>query len=275
MSTPTIVDALRQARAAGLPPQEAQWLLAALLERDRAWLIAHDDERLSEPQAARWADWLPRRLAGEPLAYLLGYKEFHGLRLKVSPATLVPRPDTEILVDWALELLAGQPAGARVADLGTGSGAIALAIKHRAPDARVLAIDFSPAALEVARQNARDLALDLEFRHGSWCTPLQGERFELIVSNPPYIADGDPHLAALGHEPLSALTAPDEGMADLLTLIEQTPAHLAPGGWLLLEHGHDQGPAVCAALSAKGFENAVCRQDLAGLDRVSGGRWRG
>ncbi|MDT9001129.1 peptide chain release factor N(5)-glutamine methyltransferase [Paucibacter sp. APW11] len=271
---PRIHEALQQARAAGLAAQEAQWLLAALLQRDRAWLISHDDAALEPAQAERWAEWLQQRLAGVPLAYLVGEKEFHGLLLQVTPDTLVPRPDTEILVDWALELLPeGVPT--RTIDLGTGSGAIALALKHRRPAAEVHALDLSAGALAVAQANASRHKLDVHFHQGSWWQPLAGERFGLIVSNPPYIAGDDPHLASLQHEPLGALTPGGDGLADLRTLIDGSPAHLLPGGWLLLEHGYDQAAAVTALLRERGFDAVGCRQDLAGLDRVSGGRWPG
>jgi release factor glutamine methyltransferase len=268
-----VAAALAQARGLGLDRLDAQLLLAHVLEQERGWLISHDDAVLAPAQAQRYAGLLARRAAGEPFAYLVGEQEFHGLSLVVTPDTLVPRADTETLVDWALELLPGLGAAPRVVDLGTGSGAIALALKHRHPAAQVQAVDFSVAALTVAAGNARRLGLDVAFAQGSWWQPLAGQRFELIVSNPPYIADGDTHLPALRFEPRSALTAGREGMDDLRTLIEGAPEHLMQGGWLLLEHGYDQAEPVAAALRARGFADVSLRRDLGGQARVSGGRW--
>jgi len=272
----TVRLALQRCQAAGLERLEAQLLLGELLQCDRSWLISHDDDRLSNLDAARFEDWLAQRLDQVPLAYLSGRKEFHGLRLRVSRDTLVPRPDTEVLVDWALEVLAAQMqagrAEPRVIDMGTGSGAIALAIKHRCPAAQVAALDFSIGALAVARANAQDLSLAAEFIHGSWWQALPGRRFDLIVSNPPYIAGQDPHLPALRHEPLSALTPGGDGLADLRILIDGAPAHLTPGGTLLLEHGWDQVPAAAQLLGQAGFIDLDCRKDLAGMQRASGGR---
>ncbi len=275
MSTPPSVAAvLRTARAAGVDPLDARLLLGALLGRPPSWLLAHDDTLLDEPQAARIGAWLARRAAGEPLAYLLGEKEFHGLMLQVSPDVLVPRPDTETLVDWGLELLRGplaaiaQPA---VLDLGTGSGAIALAVKHKHPPARMAALDASAAALAIARANARRLALDGEWLEGSWWQAVGGRRFHLALSNPPYIAGDDRHLAALQHEPRQALTPEGDGLACLRDIIRDAPAHLEPGGWLLLEHGYDQAEAVTRLLRDAGFSEVSTRLDLAGLPRCTGG----
>lgn len=268
----TLAEALRAALAAGLERSDAFGLLQHLLGRERAWLIAHDDEALSAAQRQAFDALVQRRTAGEPLAYLVGHKEFHGLRLAVSPATLVPRPDTETLVDWALELLATRPAGARVIDLGTGSGAIALALKAARPDAELWASDASPAALAVARSNGEQLGLAVHWRagrFGDWFGPLNGERFDLIVSNPPYIAAQDPHLQALSHEPLSALTPGGDGLDDLRRLCGGAPAHLQDGGWLLLEHGFDQADAVAALLKANGFAAPQHRLDLAGHRRCT------
>lgn len=255
--------------SAGLSRLEAQTLLAALLQRERAWLLAHDDEALSEAQQSQWQDWLRRVADGEPLAYLLGRQEFHGLMLQVSRDTLVPRPDTETLVDWALDLL--PPAG-RVADLGTGSGAIALAIKHRRPDADLVASDLSAAALAVARGNGERLGLAVDWRQGSWYQAFAAdERFALLVSNPPYIAAGDAHLPALHHEPAGALSPGGDGLDAIRALIRGAPAHLLAGAWLLLEHGHDQAEAVAALFAADGrWRTAEHRQDLAGRLRCTG-----
>lgn len=269
----TLADALRQAARQGLPRVDAQLLLLHALgrpERDRAWLLAHDLDPLPPADAQRFDALCRRRLDGEPVAYLTGRKEFHGLPLQVDARVLVPRPDTETLVDWALELLAHVPAP-RVLDLGTGSGAIALALKHRHPRAAVEAVDRSPDALAVARSNAQALGLQVTLRQASW---LEGAAtgWHLIVSNPPYVAAGDPHLAALSHEPEQALVAGADGLDDLRTIITAAPAHLARGGWLLLEHGWDQADAVGALLQAAGLRHVQSRRDLAGIRRCSGGQ---
>jgi len=264
----TVDDALALARRLGIERGDAQSLLAHLAGQDRAWLITHGDTPLAHAEAA-----LRRLAAGEPLAHLTGWQPFHGLELQVTPATLIPRPDTETLVDWALELLTALPGEPTVADLGTGSGAIALAIKAACPRARVTAVDLSAEALAVARGNGERLGLPIDWRQGSWFAPLAGARFDLIVSNPPYIAGDDPHLPALRHEPLTALTPGGDGLADLYALIDAAPAHLAPGGWLLLEHGWDQADALAQRLAARGYTAATLRRDLAGRARASGGRW--
>lgn len=270
-----VAEALVLARGLGVDRLDAQLLLAELLQRDRAWLISHDDAALSDEQAARIGDQLQQRAAGVPFAYLVGRQDFHGLPLIVTPDTLIPRPDTETLVDWALELLAPMPGTPQVVDLGTGSGAIALALKHRHPAAQVQAVDLSAGALAVARGNAERLGLDVVFYQGDWWQPLADQRFALIVSNPPYIAGGDPHLPALRHEPLGALTPGGDGLSALQILIDGAPEHLLPGGWLLLEHGFDQAEPVAAALRARGFIEVALRRDLGGQPRVSGGRWPG
>ena len=269
-----IADALARARAIGVDRLDVQLLLCHLLQRSRAWLLAHDDAALAPAQAAAFEAALARRAAGEPLAYIVGEKEFHGLALAVSPDVLVPRPETELLVDWALELLAGQAAPA-VADLGTGSGAIALAVQHRCPAARVTATDASPAALAVARANAERLGLPLQLAAGSWWQALPGQVFDLVLSNPPYIAGDDHHLQALVHEPRQALTPEGDGLQALRAIVAGAPAHLQAGGWLLLEHGFDQADAVQALLAAGGFREVATRVDLAGLPRCTGGRWPG
>ena len=269
-----IADALARARAIGVDRLDVQLLLCHLLQRSRAWLLAHDDAALAPAQAAAFEAALARRAAGEPLAYIVGEKEFHGLALAVSPDVLVPRPETELLVDWALELLAGQAAPA-VADLGTGSGAIALAVQHRCPAARVTATDASPAALAVARANAERLGLPLQLAAGSWWQALPGQVFDLVLSNPPYIAGDDHHLQALVHEPRQALTPEGDGLQALRAIVAGAPTHLQAGGWLLLEHGFDQADAVQALLAAGGFREVATRVDLAGLPRCTGGRWPG
>jgi release factor glutamine methyltransferase len=208
----------------------------------------------------------------------VGHHEFHGLRLAVRPGVLDPRPDTEVLVDWALALLDGplatQPAPA-VLDLGTGSGAIALAGASTRGRARVTATDRSAEALAVAQANGLALGLAVEWRAGDWWAAVAGRRFDLVLSNPPYLAEDDPHLPALRHEPREALVAADQGLADLHALADTAGDHLRPGGWLLLEHGHAQGDAVAARLRAAGFVEVTTHADLAGRPRCTGGRWPG
>jgi release factor glutamine methyltransferase len=210
---------------------------------------------------------LAARASGQPIAYLVGEREFHGLMLHVTPAVLVPRPDTEVLVDWAIECLQGPLAGLpapRVVDLGTGSGAIALAVAQACPQARVCGVDLSAAAIEVARANGCRLGLTVEWLHGDWFTPLAGRRFDLVLSNPPYIDGGDPHLQALHAEPIEALSPGPDGLAALAQIAACAPAHLATHGWLLLEHGHRQGDAVRRLLRDAGGWDPSTRLDLAG-----------
>lgn len=268
-----VAVALKAARAAGLASLDAQLLLARILETTRTGLIAHDERQLSAAEEHRWNDALARRTDGEPLAYLLGEKEFAGLMLEVTSDVLVPRPETETLVDWAAELLAAMPAGPRsLVDLGTGSGAIALAVAARCPDARVTATDASPTALDVARRNAARHGARVEFVDGSWWEPLGDRTFDVVLSNPPYIAAGDPHLAALRHEPVAALSPGGDGLGALRQIVAGAGRHLHPGGWLLVEHGFDQDVAVRALLADAGFVAVASRADLAGRPRVSGGR---
>ena len=273
MTAPTVAQALREARTQGIDRLDAQLLLAAALGQPRSWLLGHDDAALTPPQQRRFAAHCERRAGGEPVAYLLGEKEFHGLTLQVGPDVLVPRPDTETLVDWALELLRQGPAHPAVLDLGTGSGAIALAIAHGHPAASVWATDLSAAALAVARANGERLGLVVEWLQADWWAPLAGRRFDLVLSNPPYVADGDPHLAALVHEPPAALTAGADGLGALRAISAQAGAHLRGGGWLLLEHGHDQAAAVQAMLGNAGFGAIETRSDLGGRPRCTAGCW--
>ena len=271
----TVAQALAAAVALGVDRLDAQLLLLHALGRapnDRAWLLAHDTDAISEAAWSALSAQLPRRLAGEPVAYLLGEKEFHGLGLQVDARVLVPRPDTETLVDWALQCLEGRKAP-QVLDLGTGSGAIALALQYARPDAQVDAIDASADALAVAEANAQRLGLPVRLRQAHWLDGAAGG-YAVIASNPPYIAAGDPHLPALQHEPLAALVAGPDGLADIRQIVQQAPAHLADGGWLLLEHGHDQAAAVRQLLQARGFAEVQSRDDLAGIQRCSGGIWR-
>jgi release factor glutamine methyltransferase len=275
----TVAQALQQGRAAGLERFDVQTLVGHLLQHNSAWLLAHGDTALTPAQAAQLDTWFQQAADGVPLGYLLGEQPFRGLVLQVGPDVLVPRSDTEVLVDWALERLQAwrnQGAAApRVADLGTGSGAIALAVQHACPTAQVTATDLSAAALAQAQANATRLGLALRFLQGAWWQPLAGQRFELLLSNPPYIAGDDPHLPALRHEPRLALTPEGDGLDSLRALATAAPRHLVPGGWLLLEHGFDQGPAVRQLLADSGFSTPATRHDLAGLPRCTGGRWAG
>ncbi|RMX16001.1 peptide chain release factor N(5)-glutamine methyltransferase [Vandammella animalimorsus] len=278
MSVPTtIAQALQQAAAQGLARLDAQLLLLHALERQasqRAWLLAHDEQPLSAAQAAHWAQLLQARADGVPLAYLTGQREFFGLPLRVTPAVLDPRPDTETLVEWALQLLPqqGQP---RLLDLGTGSGAIALALKSQRPQAQVWACEQSLAALQVAQDNARRLGLALHWLHGHWLEPARqaglGD-WDMIVSNPPYIAEHDPHLPALRHEPRQALTSGADGLDDIRHIIAHALPALAPGGWLLLEHGWQQHQQVAQLLAQAGYGEVAHRRDLAGHIRCTGAR---
>ncbi len=268
----TVAAALAQARARGVARLDAQLMLARLAEVDRTWLMAHDDALLGAGLAPRWAAWLERRANGEPLAYLLGEKEFHGLLLQVGPAVLVPRPETELLVDWADELLRDGSGRIDVVDLGTGSGAIALAVKHLHPQARIVGTDASPAALAVAKANAERLALPIELIAASWWQGLEGRRFDLVLANPPYVRADDPALQALACEPRMALTPGGDGLAAFAAIVAGAAQHLQADGWLLLEHGFDQAAAVTNLLRRARFEDVQTRQDLAGHPRASGGR---
>ena len=270
-ASPSVSECMQLALRQGLTRVDAQILLLHTLARplhDRAWLLAHDTELLTEAQQRIWDPALQRRLQGEPVAYITGRKDFFGLTLNVDARVLDPRPDTEILVEWALELL---PAGqaARVLDLGTGSGAVALALQHQRPAACVTAVDASSDALTVASANALRLNLPVKCVLSHWMDKVPGP-FELIVSNPPYVADGDPHLAALSHEPLSALTSGADGLDDIRQIIAQAPSRLAAGGWLLLEHGWDQAAPVQALLREAGFVQVQSRRDLGGHERCTG-----
>ena len=271
-----IQQALAHAHTLGLDRLDAQLLLLHALGKqgnERAWLLAHDTDVLSSAAQQLLDAYTLRRLSGEPVAYITGHKEFYGLSLQVDARVLVPRPDTETLVDWALEVLPADTASnsASVIDLGTGSGAIALALKHSRPGLQVTAVDSSADALAVARANAQQLQLGVAFAQSSWLSGVDG-KFHAIVSNPPYIAAQDPHLAALTHEPLGALASGADGLSDLRTIIAQAPAHLHVGGWLLLEHGFDQAAAVRELLKGAGFTHVQSRRDLAGIERCSGGQ---
>ena len=245
-------------------------LLCHALHLTRVQLITRADHLLNDTEAARLEALLARRAAGEPVAYLTGEREFYGLPFQVTPAVLIPRPDTELLVELACERL---PRGGSVLDMGTGSGAIAVAIAHARPDAQVSALDASAAALEVARGNAARNGVHVEFLQSDWYAALSQapRRFDMIVSNPPYIVAGDRHLSEgdLRFEPVDALTDHADGLSALRTIVAGAPAFLAPGGWLLMEHGYHQAQAVRALL--QGWDQVQSWRDLAGIERASGG----
>lgn len=271
--TPTVAALLAETRGK-LDPADAEWLLAHALGRGRGWLYAHADDRVDASVALAFQELRARRMAGEPVAYMTGRQGFWSLELAVSPATLVPRPETELLVELALERIA-EDAPVWLADLGTGSGAVALALASERPHSRVAATDASADALAIARGNAASYKIaNVEFRQGDWLEPLAGKRFDLIASNPPYIALGDPHLVQgdLRFEPAMALASGHDGLDAIRTIVAGAPAHLASGGWLLLEHGWEQGAAVRALLEAAGFGEVASVRDLEGRERVTLGR---
>lgn len=265
--------ALQAMQHRGLERLDAQILLLHLLQKptnERAWLMSHDTDVLTPLQQQTLEGLVSRRLGGEPVAYITGNKEFFGLNFAVTSDVLVPRPDTECLVEWALELIPLTPSS--VLDLGTGSGAIGLSIKHSRPNSKVTLIDVSQAALDVASSNAASLGLNVKSLQSHWFENVPNDsRFDLIVSNPPYIADGDAHLAALGHEPLMALTSGADGLDAIRHIVHEAPSYLARGGWLLLEHGYDQAEVVRALLLMQGFRQVTSRLDLNGIERCSGG----
>lgn len=268
----TVADLLTHARRA-VDCSDAELLLAHVVGKSRSWLFAHAGDTVDTDVAASFHAMLQRRIVGEPVAYLTGRQGFWTLDLEVGPATLIPRPETELLVELALARIPDrQPA--RIADLGTGSGAIALAIASERPQAHVIATDASAAALDVARRNAGNCIANVEFRCGDWFAPLQGERFALIASNPPYIAEGDPHLEEgdLRFEPDTALSSGADGLNAIRTIVGHAGAHLDAGGWLLLEHGWEQGDAVRGLLADAGFIDVETARDLEQRDRVSLGR---
>jgi len=272
----SLSQTLLNLQAQGLERLEAQLLLLHVLGRsatERGWLLAHDSDVLTPEQQAQLGGLAQRRLQGEPLGYLTGRQAFYGLDLQVDARVLVPRPDTETLVDWALEVLPN-PVPCSVLDLGTGSGAIALALKASRAELQVHAVDLSSDALEVARANTKRLHLPVTFSQGAWFDALPDTdlRFNCIVSNPPYIADQDPHLAGLMHEPAQALSSGPDGLDDIRLIISQAPQRLKPGAWLLLEHGYNQAAAVRKLLSLAGFTQVQSRRDLAGIERCSGGQ---
>ena len=263
---------LRQLQAAlPLDPLENRILLCHALGLSRVALITQSERALTEEEAARLASLVQRRLDGEPIAYIVGEREFFGLPFRVAPGVLIPRPDTELIVELSLERL---PPRGRLLDMGTGSGAIAVACAHSRKDASVTALDLSEEALAIARANAAANGAQVRFLRSDWFAAIGEERFELIASNPPYIAAGDAHLSQgdLRFEPVGALTDNADGLGALRSSVDGAPDHLVPGGWLLLEHGYDQAEAVRALLAARGFLEVQSWRDLAGIERVSGGR---
>jgi len=253
--------------------REAQILLGHVLGASRAWLAAHGDEPATAASAAIFRELVQRRRAGEPVAYLLGRREFYGLDFRVTPDVLIPRADTETLIDAALEKLTLH-ASASVLDLGTGSGCVAITIAHERPAAHVTAVEVSTAALAIARENAETIGVDVEFVQATWFDGLAGRRFDLIVSNPPYVAQGDAHLQQgdLRFEPVAALASGKDGLDDIRIIVAAAPAYLHAGGWLLFEHGYDQAGASRDLLLNAGFGELISRADIAGLPRVAGGR---
>lgn len=270
MAAVTVAQALA---SSGLDPREARLLLSAASGFSQASIVASPERELPEEVRLRFEETGARRRSGEPVAYILGRREFYGLPLAVNAAVLIPRPETELLVEFALERLSAS-ASARVLDLGTGSGAVALAIRRNRPNAHVVAVEASAAALVVARRNSASLGIHVDLRHGLWFEPVQGERFDLIVSNPPYVAEGDSHLGEgdLRFEPRSALVAGPDGLDDIRRIVAGAGAHLATGGWIALEHGHDQASRVRALLADSGLREVESRLDLAGIERLTFGR---
>lgn len=269
----TIAAALSEAQHA-IGRLEARVLLRHVLQCDDAWLIAHDDQQLTAQQTAAYGALIARRAAGEPVAYLTGSREFYGREFAVTPAVLIPRPETELLVELALQRLPADGDG-RVLDLGAGSGCIGVTIAAERPQAQVTLVDASAEALDVARANARRFAAtNTTLLRSDWYAALADACYDLILANPPYVAAGDAHLQQgdLRFEPHSALVAGSDGLADLRRIVAGAPAHLLPGGWLICEHGHDQAEACTALLRQSGFIHRFTARDLAGIHRVSGGQ---
>ena len=271
LASKKLVDAIGLAQVEA--SLEVNLLLQHLLKVNRAWLISHDRDALTDDQEHDFHDLLQRRLAGEPIAYILGSREFYGLPLKVTPATLIPRPDTETLVEAAFQKIAVDMAW-DILDLGTGTGAVALAIAKHRPTCHVIGVDASAEALVVAIENAQNLDLkNLSLIKSNWFSDLAPEKFDVIVTNPPYIAEADCHLTQgdLRFEPLSALASGFDGLDDIRLIIQQAPNYLKPNGWLMLEHGYDQAHSVAALLKEHGFSQIDHAQDLAGILRVTFG----
>jgi len=271
-------DAALLRKAQGLIPGSArieiQCLLQHVLSVTRAWLLAHPEYSPNEYEQSRYRDLLLRRIHGEPVAYLLGEREFFGLMFEVNHATLIPRPETELLVETALQRISPRQEAHRILDLGTGSGAIALAIANSCPDAQILGCDISTAALSVAETNKKRLSIaNAAFIASDWFSEIRRQKFSIIVSNPPYIAAGDPHLLQgdISFEPISALVSGSDGLRDIRHITAQAPCHLESEGWLLLEHGYNQSAQVRELLQKTGFSHVFSAVDLAGIERVSGG----
>jgi release factor glutamine methyltransferase len=254
-----------------LEPLETRILVAHALQLSRVQLITQSERKLTAEEASRVASLFSRRLSGEPIAYITGEREFYGLMLYTTPDVLIPRPETELLVELALERL---PSGGRALDMGTGSGAIAISLAHTRPDSAVTALDASEAALDVATRNAARNGVKVTFLQSDWYSALPGQQFDVIASNPPYIVEADPHLSQgdLRFEPIDALTDHADGLSALRTIVAGASQYLSPGGWLLMEHGYDQSAAVRALLSSHGFHEVQSWTDLAGIERVSGAR---
>lgn len=279
MTQSTLTDALRSATTQLAPVHDsarldAELLLASVLKKPRSYLHAWPERALTEAQAWQFAALIARRAAGEPMAHILGTREFWSLELEVTPDTLIPRPETELLVELALARIPGETEW-HIADLGTGSGAIALAIAHERPRCRIDADDVSAPALAVAERNAQRLNLrNARFHRGAWYEPFAGVLFDMIVSNPPYVRADDPHLRVgdVRFDPASALVAGPEGLDDLRDVIAGAPGHLRPGGWLLVEHGYDQGADIARFFAQAGFVEVRTHADLAGQPRVTAGQ---
>ena len=272
----SVQELLRQARdlPGDSPARDAEILLCHCLGKTRSWLYAWPESVLTADQLASFEALLSRRRDGEPVAYLTGRREFWSLDLKVDNSTLIPRPETETLVEWALSL--SLPADARVLDLGTGTGAIALALASERPGWRLSGLDISAEAVALATANARENGLErVSFTASNWFAAVSGQQFHLLVSNPPYIEANDPHLRQgdVRFEPATALVSGEDGLADIRQLIASAPGYLVDGGWLLLEHGYDQGAAVGALLQGRGFSEVASQSDLAGHSRITGGQW--
>ncbi|NMG53048.1 peptide chain release factor N(5)-glutamine methyltransferase [Aromatoleum aromaticum] len=274
-ATPHIGGALNWARAR-IAVVDARILLRHVLQCSAARLAAYPEARLEAPEWAEFRSLVERREAGEPVAYLTGEREFFGHPFIVTPAVLIPRPDTELLVELALAHFGDKP-HTRVLDLGTGSGALAISLALELPQADVVAVDRSREALWVAMANAARLRASISFVLGDWFSSLGDDHYQLIVANPPYIAAADPHLdeGDVRFEPSTALVAGPDGLDDLAAIAAQAPRHLEPGGWLFMEHGFDQAAAVRGLLTDGGFSSIASWKDLAGIERVSGGQWRG
>lgn len=266
----TLGEALAFARAK-IDRLDARLLLEHATGCTHADLLARPETPVIGPAYEQFAEWVVRRAAGQPLAYLVGEAEFRGRVFQVSPAVLIPRPETEVLIELALDKMRAL-AAPKVVDLGTGSGIVAISLALECPQASIATVDLSQEAIAVARNNAGRLGAKVDFFQGDWFVPLAGQRFDLVVSNPPYVAAGDPHLALNGlpHEPQMALTDGADGLECIRRIVAEAPLHLNSGGWLLIEHGYDQGEACRNLLTAAGFKSASTFPDLAGIARVSG-----